>query len=179
MLGHHKRHRTARCHAAATKSDPIHLHQLIDGAATDRHAANLLDFGPCHRLMIRHNRQSLDRRPRQFAGLGHLFVHEVPQIARRAQRPRLAHPHQIDAAPLVPETQSDQGLGRIAADRQARDQFGHGHRFGRGKQDRLDHAFLRTHRRRLEQTGFNRPGLIGNAHAKSRRRISMGAKVSP
>ncbi len=69
LLCHDEGHGPTGRHLAAPEPDPLHLEQLVDGAAADRHAADFLDLGPGDGLMIGDDRQGLDRGTRQLARL--------------------------------------------------------------------------------------------------------------
>ena len=53
--------------APALGAHPARFHQHVDRALSERHAADLLDFGARDRLVIGDHREGLDRRPRQLA----------------------------------------------------------------------------------------------------------------
>ena len=59
--------RPARRLAAAARADPAGLQQHVERALRDRHAADFLDLGARHRLVIGDDRQRLDRGARQLA----------------------------------------------------------------------------------------------------------------
>src|SRR5690606_20952205 len=59
-LGDHDCHRPACPHAAAAAADRVQCQQLVDGAAADGGAPDLLDLGPRRELVIGDDRQRLD-----------------------------------------------------------------------------------------------------------------------
>ncbi len=59
--------RPARRFAAPAHAHPARLHQHVERAFGDGDAADFLDVGARHRLVIGDDRQRLDRRARQFA----------------------------------------------------------------------------------------------------------------
>jgi len=59
--------RPAGCPAAPTRANPARLHQNVERTGRRRNAANFLDFGARHRLVVGNDRQCLMRRFRQLA----------------------------------------------------------------------------------------------------------------
>ena len=90
--------RPARHLAAAARLDPAGLHQHVEGALRHHHAADFLDLGAGHRLVVGDDGERLDRGARQLLR-DHRFLGEQPrQIARGAEGPLVADADEVDAA---------------------------------------------------------------------------------
>ena len=86
ILCDNKCHGTPRRHTAA-KTDPIHFDQQINGAARHDDAANFLNLGTCHGLVIGDDGQCFDGRTGQFAGFNRFFCIKKP----KSPAVRMAH----------------------------------------------------------------------------------------
>ncbi len=128
------RHRAPSAHA-----HPTHIEQHIERALADRHAAQLLNLRPGHRLVVSDDRQGLDRRARQLARFGLFLLQKEAHIGRGPETPPPGNLHQIDAALGIERLQLRNDRVEIGIFGQPVRQFVRAHRIGRGEQDRFDH----------------------------------------
>ena len=84
--------RPARRFAPAAQPDPAGLEQHVERALGGGNAADLLDLGACHRLVIGDDRERLQRRPRQLARLDRLARQQEGEVAGGAERPSSGDP---------------------------------------------------------------------------------------
>ena len=111
--------RPARHLAAAARPDPAGLEQHVDRALRHGDAADVLDLGARHRLVIGDDRERLDRRARQLARLHRLARQQPGEVVRGAERPFAVDAHEIDAARGIFVLQQRQHLLDVDAGRQA------------------------------------------------------------
>ncbi len=90
--------RPARRLAPPAHAHPARLHQHVERALRDRDAADLLDVGARHRLMIGDDRERLERGARQLALFFPLARQQPGEIFGGPKRPAPGDPHEIDAA---------------------------------------------------------------------------------
>ena len=110
-----------------------------------RHAANFLDLGARHRLVIGDDGERLDRGARQFARDDRFMRQQPGEIVGGAQRPFAADAHEIDAARRVFLLQLRQQRAHVDAGGQTRCQGLLVERRLGGKQQRFEDAqFLRA-----------------------------------
>ena len=83
---------------AAAQTDPTGFEQKIKRALGDRDAANILDFSPCHRLVVSDDRQRFERRARKPLGFALTRGEQPGEIGRGPEHPFAAGPHEVHAA---------------------------------------------------------------------------------
>ena len=111
---------------------------------------NLLDLGAGDRLVVGDDRQRLDRRARELAGLDHLAAQEEAEVGGGAEGPGVADPDKLDAAAVVAAAQARERLGDVAALRQPLGDLAAGQGLAAGEEHGLDHALLLGQRRNGE-----------------------------
>ena len=132
--------RPARRLAAAAHAHPARLHQHVERALGDRDAADLLDVGARHRLVIGDDGERLDRRARQLALLLVLARQQPGKIGRGAERPAAGDAHEIDAALGVVALQLGHHRADVGFRRQPRGDRRLVGRLGGGEHHRLGDA---------------------------------------
>src|SRR5262249_32513025 len=141
--------RTAWRLAAAARPDPPGLQQDVNRALGRRHAANLLDLGARDRLVIGNDRERLDRRPRQLAGLHCLLAEQPGQVSGGAERPFAANAPPIGPARRIFLLPPDQSRTHDDPLREAGPKLLLGERLGGGDQHRLEEPKLLRARARI------------------------------
>ena len=126
--------------ATAAHAHPFRFHQRVERALGGLDAADVLDLGACHRLVVGDHRQDLECRARQLLLLHGVAAHQECQVAGGAEGPGIANADEIDAAPLVDALQFGHCGGNVDAFGQARNQLAFAHRLGAGEDDGLGHA---------------------------------------
>ncbi len=133
-------HRTAGTAAAAAHAHPAGLHKHVQRAFAGGHAADFLDIGAGHRLVVGDDRQRLQRRPRQLLLLHRLAAEQERQITGGAEHPLARHLHQSDAALGIGFLHVAQESGNVGAFRQAAGNLGRRQGLGGGEEQGLDHT---------------------------------------
>ena len=90
--------RPARPFAPAGGADPARVHQHVERALGNLHAADRLDLGAADRLVIGDDRQRLGRRARQPARLLARAAQQMREVGRGLEMPAPAALDQLDAA---------------------------------------------------------------------------------
>ena len=138
-------HRPARRLAAAAQPDPAGLQQHVEGSLRRGHAADVLDLGARHRLVIGDDGQRLDGGARQLPRHRRFVGQQPGEIARGAQRPFAGNANQVHAARLVLFLQLGEQRAHVDTGRQALPQNFFVERALGGEQQRLENAqFLRA-----------------------------------
>ena len=88
----------ARRPAPAARPHPADLHQHVERAGGGGHAADLLDLGARHRLVVGDDGQRLQCRLGQAPLLGGVALQQIGQVLRRAERPLAGDLDEVDAA---------------------------------------------------------------------------------
>ena len=82
--------RTAGRAAAAAHAHPFGLHQRVERALGGLDAADVLDLGARHRLVVGDDRQHFERGARQLLLLHGVAAHQEGEVAGGAERPGVA-----------------------------------------------------------------------------------------
>ena len=90
--------RPARHLAAAARLDPAGFHQHVEGALRHHHAADFLDLGAGHRLVVGDHGERLDRGARQLLRNDGFLGEQPRQIAGGAEGPLAGDADEVDAA---------------------------------------------------------------------------------
>ena len=145
--------RAARRLAPPARAHPAGLEQHVERAGGGRHAADFLDLGARHRLVIGDDGQRLDRRARELARLHGVLGQQPGEVAGGAEGPFPPDAHQVDAARRVFCLQRLERIAQVHAFGKPGAKRRFVERLAGGKQQRLEQAqFLRT-RGRLRDVG--------------------------
>ena len=133
-------HGPARRLAPAAQPDPAGLEQRVERALGGDDAADLLDLGPRHRLVVGDDGERLHRGARQLARLDDVAREEEGQVAGGAERPFAGDLDEVDAAIGVMLGKVGEDRGDVASLRQPAGKLLRGERLARRKQQRLGDA---------------------------------------
>ena len=116
-----------------------------------RHAADFLDVGAGHRLVIGDDGEGLDRRARKLA-LFLVFARQQPRhVGGGAEHPAPGDLHQVDAAPRILALQFGEHRRNVAVAAHALGDRGLVERLGGREQQRLDDAHVLRVEARIDQ----------------------------
>ena len=112
--------RPARALPAPGRPNPARIHQHVERALGDLHAADRLDLGAADRLMIGDDRQRLGRRARQAPRLLARSAKQMREVGRGLEMPAPAALDELDPAALVMRGELRRARSRSRPRRHAR-----------------------------------------------------------
>ena len=110
--------RTPERAAAAAKPHPAGFDQQVERAARNGNAADLLDLGARHRLMIGDDGERLDRRARKLFRLADVLGHQRAKVGGGADRPLARNLDDVDPAAAVAFRKPGDQLPEVGARRE-------------------------------------------------------------